>query len=112
MEIVGLLVFGGAGFLVGAALGASLGTSGKRLGLILVIAPVAALAFFLWGFFAAPTEPPTARECFECTYTLGRYWEFGFLVIILAFNVIGWWIGAAVGAGARRYLSAQREHAA
>ena len=112
MEIAGLLLFGGAGFLIGAALGVSLGTSGKRVGLILVLAPVAALAFFLWAFFSAATEPPPARECFECTYSLGRYWEFGFFVIILAFNVVGWWIGAAVGVGARRALSPQREHAA
>ncbi len=108
MEIGGLVLLGGAGFLVGAALGASFGTSGKRLGLILVLAPFAALAFLAWGFFAAPTEPPSARECFECTYSLGRYWEFGFLVVILAFNVVGWWIGAAVGAGSRRVLSTQR----
>jgi hypothetical protein len=44
MEIGGLLILGGAGFLVGAAPGASLGTGGKRLGLILVLAPVAALS--------------------------------------------------------------------
>jgi uncharacterized integral membrane protein len=69
---------------------------------ILVLAPVAALAYLLWAFFAAPTDPPSARECFECTYDFGRYWEFGVLVILLAFNVVGWWIGAAVGAGARR----------
>src|SRR3954468_24565163 len=102
MDIVGLLVMGGTGFLVGAALGAAFGTTGKRLGLVLLLAPAAALAYVLWGFFAAPTEPLPARECFECTYSLGRYWEFGFIVIIVALNVVGWWAGAAVGAGARQ----------
>ena len=80
----------------------SFGTSGKRLDWSSCWRLVAALVYFVWAFFAAPTEPPPARECFECAYSLGRYWEFGFFVIILAFNVVGWWIGAAVGAAARR----------
>ena len=100
-DLEGLLLFGGAGFLVGAALGAVFATSGNRLIAVLLGGVLAAVAVFAAGYLTAPTHPPAPGSC-ECTYTLGRYWEAGFFVALLGLNVFGWWLGALVGAGIRR----------
>jgi hypothetical protein len=88
-------LFGGFGFLVGTVLGAVFGR--RRLALVLALAPVAGLVYLVWGLVAAPTA---GHDCFECTRTAGRYVDILFF-FVLATNVVGWWIGALLGAGGR-----------
>jgi hypothetical protein len=99
--LLGLVVLGGLAFLIGTALGAAVGTSGTRMAVVLAAAPLAALAYFVVAYLGAPTEQRPGANCSDCGYTLGRYWEFGFFVVILGFNVVGWWVGALLGAGGR-----------
>jgi hypothetical protein len=95
--LLGLVLFGGAGFLIGASLGAAFGTRTRPLVVVLLLAPVAALVFLAWGFAAAPTD---SQDCEECMHALGRYWDV-LVPFVVATNVVGWWVGALLGAGAR-----------
>ena len=53
-------------------------------------------------YVSAPTQRPAGDSCADCGYTLGRWWELGFFVFILALNVAAWELGTAAGAAYRR----------
>jgi hypothetical protein len=96
-----LLVFGPGAFLIALTLAL---VFRPQPWLVLVLAaggPVLAGLWFIVAFLTAPTEKPPGDSCADCSITYGRWWEFGFFVLILLVNVIAWWLGALVGSAIR-----------
>ena len=96
-----ILLFGGAAFLIAATLGLVFAPRPWLVMTLVAGGPVLAATWFVIGYVSAPTSKPRGDSCADCAITFGRWWEFGFFVLILVINVIAWWIGAAVGSAIR-----------
>ena len=97
-----ILLFGGAAFLIAATLGLVFAPRPWLVMTLVAGGPVLAATWFVIGYVSAPTSKPRGDSCADCAITFGRWWEFGFFVLILVMNVIAWWVGALVGVGVRR----------
>ena len=100
-QMLVLLLFGPGAFVIAASLAALLRPTPARVFALVAAGPVLAGTWFIIAYLGAPTERPPGDTCSDCSITYGRWWEFGFFVMVLLFNVIAWWLGALVGAGAR-----------
>src|SRR4051812_4724321 len=74
----------------------------SRLAALLLVGLLLAVGFFVLSFLSASTDPNHRPNRSDCSYVWGRWWEPPLLVAIVALNLIGWTLGAAIGAGIRR----------
>jgi hypothetical protein len=71
----------------------------RRVWLVLAAGPVLAAGFLVLTYLLAPTSPPD--DCSDCGEFYGR-WMDGVVLIVALFNLVGYMVGAFVGAGLRR----------
>ena len=92
---------GGLAGLVALAVSFVLATTVARLGGLVALGGVLAVAFLLYAYLSAPTEASKAN-CSSCAEYLGRWWDPGLTAAVLGANLAAWITGVLVAAGTRR----------
>jgi hypothetical protein len=81
-------------------LGVALGGTWRRTAGLLLLGVGLGLALLAAGYFTA-TPADQRRDCSDCYVYLGRWWEPGFAVFVIALALIPWGLGVLVGSGIR-----------
>jgi hypothetical protein len=68
----------------------------RRYGAVLLLGLLLAAAWFLAILLTASTDP-NHPDCEDCNYIWGRWWWPPLVAAVLAFNVVGWALGATAG---------------
>jgi hypothetical protein len=96
-----LAIIWAAAALVGCALAVIRGVTWRRTGALVLIGLGLGLAFLISGYLnATPSDQP--RDCSDCSDYLGRWWEPGFAIFVIALTFAAWVLGVLVGASIRR----------
>ncbi len=95
-----ILYLGGVAGLAASLLSLAVSRTRRRVGLLVVLGIALAVAWILVAYFSA--NPSDQRpDCSDCGVYLGRWWEPGLLLFIVAANLVAWITGVLVGAGLR-----------
>ena len=96
MTFLGFVVYSGiAAFGVALLLAYAVGSSRRRVAVVLASGPVLLLVWILVGLALAGDEP-----CHDCAQYLGRYMS-PYALVIWALNALGWTLGSLIGGGLR-----------
>ena len=100
MVMAAILYFGGVAGLAAFLLSLAAGRTRRRIGLLVVLGIALAVAWILLAYLSA--NPSDQRpDCSDCGVYLGRWWEPGFVLLIVGANLLAWIAGVLVGAGLR-----------
>jgi hypothetical protein len=95
-----ILYFGGVAGLAALLLSLAAGRTRRRVGLLGLLGIGLAVAWILLAYVSA--NPSDQRpDCSDCRVYLGRWWEPGFVLLIVGANLVAWIAGVLVGAGLR-----------
>jgi hypothetical protein len=81
-------------------LGIALGSTWRRIALLLLLGFGLGLALLAVAYFTA-TPSDQRQDCSDCYAYLGRWWEPGFAVFVIGLALIPWVLGLLVGSGIR-----------
>jgi hypothetical protein len=83
-------------------LGVALGSTWRRAAALLLLGFGLGLALLVVAYFTA-TPSDQRQDCSDCYVYLGRWWEPGFAVFVIALALIPWVLGVFVGSGVRAF---------
>jgi len=81
-------------------LGIGLGGTLRRTAGLLLLGVGLGLALLVVAYFSA-TPSDQRRDCSDCYAYLGRWWEPGFAVFVIALALTPWALGVLLGSGIR-----------